>query len=71
MLDAEQWKGPLRQEIQATEMARMLGAEGVPAVAQAATRIADVAADLRGYPLESHPAQYGYGYGRGYGPEDY
>lgn len=49
----------------------MLGAEGVPAVAQAATRIADVAADLRGYPLESHPAQYGYGYGRGYGPEDY
>ncbi len=69
--DAEQWKAPLRQEIQATEMARMLGAEGVSAVTQAATRIADVAADLRGYPLESHPAQYGYGYGHGYGPEDY
>lgn len=25
-----------------------------------ATRIADVAADLRRYPVESHPAQFGY-----------
>ena len=62
VLDAEQWKGPLRQEIQATETARILGADGVHEIARAATRIADVAADLRRYPLDSHPAQYRYGY---------
>ena len=67
VLDAELWKAPLRQEIQATETARMLGADGVHQIAQAATRIADVASDLRGYSLASHPAQqFGYGYGYGY-----
>jgi hypothetical protein len=75
VFDAELWKAPLRQEIQATETARILGASGVHEIAQAATRIADVATDLRGYPLDSHPAQYehgyGYGYGYGHGHEDY
>ena len=53
----ELWMAPLRQQIHATETARALGASGVREVTQAAERIAHVAADLRRYPLESHPAQ--------------
>ena len=59
----ERWMAPLRQEIHATETARTLGAQGLREATQAATRIADVALDLRGYPLPSHPAQFA--------PEDY
>ena len=56
----ELWMAPLRQQIHATEMARRLDADGVQEITRAATRIAHVAADLRRYPLESHPAQFGY-----------
>jgi hypothetical protein len=54
----ERWMAPLRQEIHATETARSLGARDLHEIAQAAARIADVALDLRGYPLPSHPAQF-------------
>jgi len=53
----ERWMAPLRQEILATQTARTLGASGVRELTQAATRIAQVAADLENYPLASHPAQ--------------
>lgn len=53
----ELWMAPLRQQIHAIETARVLGASGVRETTQAAERIAHVAADLRRYPLESHPAQ--------------
>lgn len=53
----ELWMAPLRQQIHATETARVLGASGVREATQAAERIAHVAADLRRYPLDSHPAQ--------------
>ena len=56
----ELWMAPLRQQIHATEMARRLDADGVQEITRAATRIAHVAADLRRYPLESHPAQFGH-----------
>lgn len=48
---------PLRHEIRATQTARTLDARGIREVTDAAKRIAEVAADLRGYPLSSHPAQ--------------
>lgn len=40
----------------ATHMARTLGASGSREVAQAARRIAEVAADPQGYPVRLHPA---------------
>ncbi|HVW50431.1 MAG TPA: AVRPPHE avirulence protein [Trinickia sp.] len=48
---------PLRHEIRATHIARTLGASGIREVTSAAQRIGYVAADLRDYPLGSHPAQ--------------
>jgi len=58
VLTGEQWMAPLRHQIHAAGMARRLGADGVQEVARAATRIADVAADLRGFPLEPHPQEF-------------
>ena len=54
----ECWMAPLRQEIHATETARTLGARDLREITRAATRIADVALDPRGYQLPSHPAQF-------------
>ena len=54
----ERWMAPLRQQIHATEMARTLGAHDLRDITRAATRIADVAVDPRGYYLPSHPAQF-------------
>lgn len=54
----ELWMAPLRQQIHATGTARMLGADNVQDIAESAERIAHVAADLRRYPVASHPAQY-------------
>lgn len=54
----ERWMAPLRQQIHATETARTLGARDLREITRAATRIADVAVDLRGYSLPSHPAQF-------------
>ncbi|CBM10148.1 hypothetical protein [Ralstonia solanacearum] len=48
---------PLRHEIRATQTARTLGTDGIREVTDAAKRIGHVAADLRDYPLRSHPAQ--------------
>jgi hypothetical protein len=47
---------PAVLSIHATDMARTLGASGSREVAQAARRIAEVAADPQGYPGRSHPA---------------
>ena len=58
VLTDEPRMAPLRRQIHAIEMARRFGADGVQEVARAATRIADVAADLRGFPLAPHPAQF-------------
>ena len=54
----ERWMAPLRQQIHATETARTLGARDMREITRAATRIADVALDPRGYQLPSHPAQF-------------
>ena len=59
-LTGEQWMAPLRHQIHAGRMARRLDANGVQEVARAAMRIADVAADLRGFPVEPHPQQFGH-----------
>jgi len=48
---------PLRHEIRATHIARTLDASGIREITDAAQRIGYVAADLRNYPLGSHPAQ--------------
>ncbi|WP_231649603.1 hypothetical protein ACEQUB_03498 [Ralstonia syzygii] len=48
---------PLRQEIHATRIARTLGAHSVDTMAHAAPRIAEVARDLRQYPVAPHPLQ--------------
>ena len=58
VLTGEQWMAPMRHQIHATAMARRLGAQGVQGVVRTATRIADVAVDLRGFPLEPHPQQF-------------
>ncbi|QUP52306.1 AVRPPHE avirulence protein [Ralstonia syzygii] len=48
---------PLRQEIHATRIARTLGAHSVDTMTHAAPRIAEVARDLRQYPVAPHPLQ--------------
>ncbi|AST33755.2 AVRPPHE avirulence protein [Ralstonia solanacearum] len=48
---------PLRREIHATRVARMIGAHSVDTMTDAAQRIVEVASDLRGYPVQPHPLQ--------------
>ena len=60
VLPDEPRMAPLRWQIRATAMARRLGTNSVQEITHAATRIAQVASDLHGFPLASHPEQFGH-----------